>query len=355
MSSNLADVLNPQGVATQLSERGLIAVTWTGAGLGIVFTGLRLAIRITRMKRLLADDYFILLALFFLIANAILQTLQAPHLYYIILTPLSGDLVHHATMYVHYMFVIIGLFWSVLWSVKAAFLALFWGMTDNVPHYRRWWWAIAAFCFLSYAGCWIASAFTCHPPSDYFKFAKCTKDIDQQGSIISISYSTAVDILSDLMIMGFSLKMVWSTRITFHQKIGLGVVFSLGAIIIAFAIVRAINITGRAYSDQAGLAVWSIAESSISVIVGCLPPFKTFLSRNNSTYASRYPPTYDRSGFSARQKRSLTHTTSWSEMPLEGDYELTVPKARIAAGSRNRGPSDVGEIRVTQGFSVLRE
>lgn len=63
--------------------------------------------------------------------------------------------------------------------------------------------------------------------------------------------------------MAFALRIVWSTTITPSQKIGLGIVFSLGAFIIAFAVVRAINITGRAYSDQAGLAVWSIAESSI--------------------------------------------------------------------------------------------
>ncbi|KAL4866988.1 hypothetical protein BDV12DRAFT_198718 [Aspergillus spectabilis] len=355
MSSDLVDLLNPRGVATHLSETGLIAITWTGAGLGILFTSFRLAIRFTRLKRLLADDYLILLALFFLIANAILQTLQAPHLYYIALTPLSGDIVHHAVMYVHYMFVIIGLFWSVLWSVKAAFLALFWEITNNLPHYRRLWWGIVVFCFASYAGCWFASAFTCHPPSDYFRFAKCTKPIDQRGSIISISYSTAVDILSDLMIMGFALRIVWSTRITFHQKVGLGIVFSLGAIIIAFAVVRAINITGRAYSDQAGLAVWSIAESSISVIVGCLPPFKTFLSRNSSTYATRYHPTYSRSGNSARQKRSTTQTTSWSEMPLEPEFEMSVPRVHISAGRQEGNFEDNGEIRVTHGFSILRE
>lgn len=170
MDSSLADLLNPQGVATHLSERGLIAVTWTGAGVAAVFTGLRLGIRLTRLKHLLADDYCILLALFFLVTNAVLQTLQAPHLYYIALTPLTGDIVHHVNLYTRYEFAVIGLFWSVLWSVKAAFLALFWTMTDNLPHYRRWWWAIVAFSFGSYAGCWLTSAFTCHPPSDYFKF-----------------------------------------------------------------------------------------------------------------------------------------------------------------------------------------
>jgi hypothetical protein len=37
-------------------------------------------------------------------------------------------------------------------------------------------------------------------------------------------------------------------------------------------------------------------------------------------------------------------------MPLEADYELTVPKVHISAGSRKEGSSDAGEIRVTQGF-----
>lgn len=104
------------------------------------------------------------------------------------------------------------------------------------------------------------------------------KPIDQKGAEIAIIYSTVVDILTDLMstpsarfeplfltitVMGFALSIIWSTNISLHQKVGLGTVFSLGLVIIAFAVVRAINITGRSYSDQAGLAVWGIAESSI--------------------------------------------------------------------------------------------
>ncbi|KAL5046478.1 hypothetical protein BDW71DRAFT_207272 [Aspergillus fruticulosus] len=339
--------------STGLSERGLIAVTWIGAGLGILFTGFRLAIRLTRLKRLLADDYFILAALFFLMSNAILQTLQAPHLYYMVQTPQDGDIAHHSVMYVHYEFVIIGLFWTVLWSVKAAFLAVFWTTTDYLPLYRRWWWAIVVFSFLAYVGCWLASALNCHPPSAYFKFGQCDKPIDQRGSLISISYSTAVDILSDLMIMTFALWIVWSTTISLRQKLGLVVVFSLGGIIIAFAIVRAVNILGRSYTDAVGLAVWGVAESSISVIVGCLPPFKTFLSRNNSTYASRCPPVYAQRTIS--RKRPVFKSESLDEMPLEPEYEMTRPRIHVSGGNTRSEFSDEGEIRVTRGFSILRE
>ncbi|KAL4746602.1 hypothetical protein BDW72DRAFT_210324 [Aspergillus terricola var. indicus] len=334
--------------STNLSERGLIAVTWIGTGLGILFTSCRLAIRLTRLKRLLADDYSILAALFFLISNAILQTLQAPHLYYIVQTPQGSDIAHHSVMYVHYEFVIIALFWTILWSVKAAFLAIFWKTTDQLPFYRRWWWAIVVFCILAYVGCWLASALNCHPPSAYFKFGQCNKPIDQRGSLISISYSTAVDILSDLMIMTLALWIVWSTTISLRQKLGLVVVFSLGGIIIAFAIVRAINILGRSYTDAVGLAIWGIAESSISVIVGCLPPFKTFLSRHNSTYASRYPPVYAQRTTS--QKRPVFKNASSDEVPLDPEYEMTRSRIRVSSGNARSDGADEGEIRVTQGF-----
>ena len=81
----------PQGMGTELSMIGLIAITWAGTGVSILFTSARIAIRIVYVKRLLADDYFMLLALAFLITNAVLQTLQAPHIYYIVLN-MTGPL-----------------------------------------------------------------------------------------------------------------------------------------------------------------------------------------------------------------------------------------------------------------------
>lgn len=122
------------------------------------------------MNRLLADDYLILLALAFLIANSVLQTLQAPHLYYILHQPKGPDLVDHVEHYTYSEFAIIGIFWSVLWSIKGSFFALFYVLLDGLPFYRRVWWPVTVFAFLAYVGCWIVSVLTCHPPSNYFKF-----------------------------------------------------------------------------------------------------------------------------------------------------------------------------------------
>ena len=69
--------------ARNLTSAGLIAVAWSGFGLAALLVVVRVYARISELRRLHADDYWILLALFFLLANAILQTLQTPSTYYL--------------------------------------------------------------------------------------------------------------------------------------------------------------------------------------------------------------------------------------------------------------------------------
>ncbi|KAK9561245.1 hypothetical protein ACP6JD_002241 [Aspergillus fumigatus] len=375
----------PQGVATHLSVNGLIGVTWTGAGLGIIFASIRFGIRIKRMKRLLVDDYFVLLALVFLVTNAILQTLQAPHLYYMLLNVTGPDIVYHALKYTHFEFVIIGIFWSVLWSIKGSFLALFWLISDGLPHYRRVWWGVTTFAVLAYIGCWLASILNCHPPSDYFRF----------GIVVV-----------ELWLMYLPLRILWKTKMNLHQKLGLATVFCLGFVIIAAAIIRAVAITGKAYSDQAALAIWGIAESSIcmyyiqrrlvqptltckAMIVGCLPPFKSFITSGSSSanynYNYNYNSSqraanhYNRSASSARiKKRSIT-TTSWSGLPIplqernlnayqnleyesQGKHDVHIaggvntraaPPPEPSRLSLSEDDAGHGEIRMVKEFSVV--
>lgn len=65
--------------------------------------------------------------------------------------------------------------------------------------------------------------------------------------------------------MVIGLTIIWNTGLTRSQKLGLGIVFCLGLIIIAAAIARAVQISGNAYADITSVAIWSIAESSICV------------------------------------------------------------------------------------------
>ncbi|KIX06814.1 uncharacterized protein Z518_04790 [Rhinocladiella mackenziei CBS 650.93] len=272
------------GAARGLSEGGLKAVAWAGVATAASFLSLRLFSRFREARRLFADDYWMVASFIVLTVNAVLQTLQTESLYYILYVSVGRiaageELITQGNIYVRYEFAIIGLMWTVLWCVKASFLALFWRLFEGLPPYKRLWWVVAVFSALAYAGCWIASAWTCHPPSTYFQFGQCSKPIDQAGSTISISYSTAVDILSDLMIMSLPLRLLRELQVSRPQKIGLGVVFCLGLAIIAVAIIRLTQIVGQARADPVGLAVWGLVESSVSVIIGSLPPLKSFLGK----------------------------------------------------------------------------
>ena len=165
------------GLAGKLPESGLIGVTWAGIGIAACLVCARTLIRIKKIEKLHIDDYFIYAAFTVLVVNAILQTLQAPYAYDLArlgagLAPYDTAMYNSGQAYVRYEFTIIGLFWTVLWLVKGSFLAFFYKLFDGLPTYRRMWWIVVVFAFLSYAGCWILSINVCHPPSSYFTFGE---------------------------------------------------------------------------------------------------------------------------------------------------------------------------------------
>jgi hypothetical protein len=107
--------------------------------------------------------------------------------------------------------------------------------------------------------------------------------------------------------MALPLRLLWNLRISASEKKGLAGIFSIGILIIIFAIARAIQIAFTSTTDSVLLALWGIIESSIgemkifssnlhllcadppqAVIVSCLPPFKTLLTRRNKTTYGTY-------------------------------------------------------------------
>lgn len=184
---------------------------------------------------------------------------------------------------------------------------------------------------------------------------QCTKPIDTEGSKISISYSTAVDILTDIMIMLLPLRLIPTLQVNRRQKIGLAGVFCVGIMVIAAAIARLTQIIGQARTDPVGLAVWGIVESSVSVIVGSLPALKSLLSRTmERTLRQGHTPyapgsSSRRGGHSSREKRSNTlesHGTGTGSIPLKDTYNPTP--------SHLSSTSSKGQIFVRQDYGWVR-
>lgn len=92
----------------------------------IVVVVARTLIRIVKAERLGHDDYWIYLAYLILCINALLQTVQTPYIYHLVrvragLEPAGEGFLKDGKAYLRYEFTIIGLFWSILWSVSAHF------------------------------------------------------------------------------------------------------------------------------------------------------------------------------------------------------------------------------------------
>lgn len=210
------------GLLNDLHPDGFTAIIWTSVGVCAIFLAGRLYVRLTRAHRLGWDDAWMIAAWTFLMLNAVLQTVQMPDIVSLIInsnrlrvyamnmlemTPEgSMEFFIRGTRFMKYEFTIIGFFWTILWCVKASFLAFFYTLFEGLPKYRRAWWGIVVLTFLTYVGCWVASVSNCHPPSNYFTLGACNKPEDQAATSIIIIYSTVADITIDLLSMSHPLS-----------------------------------------------------------------------------------------------------------------------------------------------------
>jgi hypothetical protein len=238
------------------------------------------------------------------------------------------ELVRQRTELSKWQFPIIKMFWIVLWSVKASFLSLFYRLVQPFPIIRRLWYCVAAFTALSLAVCIICSTLTCSPPSRYFNsqstppvaFAAfsphktcpfltfliaggCDTPKEQWRQSFNVVFSTAVDISSDLMIMALPIAVLPSLQLDKKKKIGLGVAFSLGIIIICVAVIRMSQVIVGDQVDLVGLAIWGAVETATALVVGSLPALKGLLSRGIKKYTTSRSGRSDPTDYDSRNSQ----------------------------------------------------
>jgi len=117
------------------------------------------------------------------------------------------------------------------------------------------------------------------------------------------------------MIMVLPIRILPILRISGAQKQGLALIFCIGFLIIATALVRLSQIITTQRTDPVGLALWGLVESSVAVIVGSLPALKGFVGRKvQSTFisnpgGSRSRPPYPIHSDEERHELSKNHAT----------------------------------------------
>lgn len=332
-----------------LPHKSLLALIWTCFSTAFGLVSLRTAVRLRAGNRPTPDDYLMFLALACLLSLCILETIQLPSVYYITAVlagaiPISTDIIDRTEDYLRFQFPIVILFWSVLWSVKAAFLGLYWKIFRDLPGYRQAWYVLAVFTFLAYGGCVVTLSLSCGPNiRNFFAFNKCGGPEHVWASNFSVYWSTGSDVVTDICIMTMPLRLIYNVKVSVKQKIGLIAIFSLGGVMVAFAIIRAKQVlVAQAFVNLTLLMVWSTLAASISVIVGTLPALKVLITTQSRATAHRSDP---EASAGTRRKNSNFNGKS-------------VPLASIArekksiSGSHSEGMESQEEILVQHDVTV---
>lgn len=108
---------------------------------------------------------------------------------------LQDDLV----LMLHEFFVVQFFFWLTLWMVKWSLMCMFKKLTDGLPLYNRIWWGVLVFSILTFIGCCISNFTSCSSMHAWFTAGECSTPRDARAKEISLWFSLAVDLATDLL------------------------------------------------------------------------------------------------------------------------------------------------------------
>ncbi|KAK4069492.1 hypothetical protein Trihar35433_6071 [Trichoderma harzianum] len=266
----------------------MMVLIWVLWGVAFGMTAFRVIFQWRLQRRLHGDDYFVLAGLVSLTALTAVITRILPQWFLIAEyskalvanpktpSPLPADeMTARNIMSLKLMFSQMLLFWTTLWAAKFSILWFIRRLLYGLPNYMRWWWR----CFAAVLTLYLASG--------------CSLPDDLRRADVSIKFATSADIVADVLTMILPLHLLRNLTISRPYKFGLAILFSLGAIIVAIALVRLVQVT-KATGDSAEdpttiangpvlLSVWSHIESTVSMIVATLPAFRFLKKRNANT------------------------------------------------------------------------
>ncbi|KAK1998385.1 hypothetical protein LX36DRAFT_634379 [Colletotrichum falcatum] len=279
------------GAAKNIDGPALAAIAWSNALTSLVFLLLRLLFRWRRNRCLLLDDYLIILGWLCLLALVVAQMAQIGPMYYLIrlqagrFVPASPqEVLQQTERWLRWSYAMTYIYWTGLWAVKASILTIFFHLVSSVPALKKAWFCVAVFTFLTYVGGWVSGSLVCNSFADNFVPGKCTSPGEIERARFIVFYAAAVDIATDLLIMGLPIAMLPSLRLDIRKKLGLAVAFSLALITILTAVVRMTQVMKGGGVDVVGLSIWSITEVGVSIIVGSLPPLRILFTSGFRRY-----------------------------------------------------------------------
>ncbi|KAI1080921.1 hypothetical protein F5B20DRAFT_579738 [Whalleya microplaca] len=272
-----------------VSESAFRVVLWFGVGLCTTACGIRFGIRFACFRRLLIEDYLMLLALLILIAIASVLQRYVGDIYYMIhvqnqiqlpgpdfeqslLAGLRADGIVLVTGAIG------------IYTIKLNFLFFFYRLGHQIKAYRIAW-RIALFIILGSAAVNLGVIpYSCSFGNIIQITVDCATESSVSHTYTVYKLTVALDVICDAIIVGFPVAITWRTKMTLRQKFVLTSVFLLVGFTIAVTVVRG-SIFGGVYKDvqkadrkvfdTAWVLFWLFIEYIVSLLIACVISFRS--------------------------------------------------------------------------------
>jgi len=247
-------------------------------------------------------------------------------------------------------FVVQFFFWLTLWAVKWSLLFMFRRLTDGIHFFNKIWWAIFVFSVLTFIGCCISNFTSCSSMKAWFTAGECMTPRDARAKNISLWFSLAADLSTDLLIMITPIRVLWNLKLALVEKISVGIIFAVGIFTMITAIIRSVSLDSSASSGQVSttwLMLWAAIEGAVAIVVGCLPSFAIFIrGRVTASRAARY------NQGSSSNKNSTFNSRAKSSRGPQGSVRL--PEEDGPPWRTHDTASDKSLVQPSSGITVTR-
>ena len=184
-----------------------------------------------------------------------------------------------------------------MYLVKASFLALCWYVFSPSASFRKAWWVVAIYTFLTFWPVFLSELWQCGSPSQYADVQACTHSNEDQAvwwRIDPLAFRFAFHISSDVFILALPLVFIRKIQTSRARKLSVAGIFALIIIDIICGILRnagalcaSLNVTTTDTCISIGL-VMDVCEPTIAVIVCALPAYRALLPSVANRSSRRY-------------------------------------------------------------------
>ncbi|KAF2114826.1 hypothetical protein BDV96DRAFT_494291 [Lophiotrema nucula] len=351
MRSDDLDKQKWQAIPATMNRRRLEGVNTAMLVVTAVFFAARVVVRLVKRKPFELHDVFCYSSFLCYVGMCVMYYKENDPLYRVEGVqrgeiPPYSDILHDAGMIYRWLTASQLLFYSSLTSVKLSLLTLYRRLLDRTPaKFTYMWWGILAFCILSYIGSTITTLTVCDNQGAKYNRGECAKANEQKRAQISLWFAYGVDVATDLAVMFLPFRMTWNLQMPRTEKLGVFVLFGTGWVCILFATLRVVQVGVKdgvpKTPDPKWLQMWTVIETSMAVIIGCLPAFAVVIRNRFGTKKG----SYDSRGYVKRSTDviKMKSVGSGSSGLRTKDDELW-PEAH---GSQEALAHDAGHITVT--------